>query len=110
MLAVHIEVLKIASFVTFIYALASTIILGIPLYYLLRKRVLLSPMVSILAGGLVALAATLLLVLSDEGTRSNMAETFGFVATSFICGLIAGLVFWLCAFWRGPAFMKSVRP
>ena len=49
MLAVHIEVLKIASFVTFIYALASTIILGIPLYYLLRKRVLLSPMVSILS-------------------------------------------------------------
>ena len=103
------QILGLLVFMTSVYAFGATIVLGLPIYGLLRKRVSFTPVVSALTGGLVALAAALLVLLSGEGGESNFANLSGLVAMVFGYGLIGGLVFWLCAFWRDPAFMKSTR-
>ncbi len=110
MLEVNTNILEVASFVILVYAFGSTIVLGLPVYFLLRTRGLISPVTSVLAGGFVALMSALLVLLSGEGAQSNIEGFSGLLAKIFGCGLIAGLVFWLCAFWRDPAFSQAERP
>jgi hypothetical protein len=112
-LEVNLTILRIVLIVALAYAFSATIIFGVPFYFLLRKKVSLSPIITAVTGGFVALMAALLLVMTDQGTRSDLADlgaALMLMATFSGCGLIAGLVFWVCAFWRNPASIKSVRP
>ncbi len=109
MLEVRVTVLKGALFLTLAYAFGATILLGLPVYYLLRRRGSVGLIVSVLTGGFLALTAALLVLLISEGLQFNFEDVYGLMAKIFGCGLIGGLVFWFCAFWRDPALI-SVRP
>jgi len=110
-LVIGLVVLRIAGIIGLAIAFAGTIVIGLPAYFLMRKKVSSSPSLSALAGGCVALVTTILVVLIDSGTQSSgMAGIASLMAILFGCGLIAGFVFWLCAFWRIPAFVKNARP
>jgi hypothetical protein len=112
LLEVNLMILRIFLIVALPYAFSATVIFGVPLYFLLRRKVSLSPIITAVTGGFVALMAALLLMLTDQGTRSDLADlgaALRMMATFSGCGLIAGLVFWICAFWRNPASIESVR-
>ena len=109
-LEVNLTILRIVLIVALAYAFSATIIFGVPLYFLLRKKVSLSPVITAVTGGFVALMAAFLLMLTDQGTRSDLGAALMLMAIFSGCGLIAGLVFWICAFWRNPTPIKSVRP
>ena len=100
--------LRMVLLVTWVFAFGSAIVFGLPVYYMFRRRLSSSPAAASLAGGLIALTSGLLVVLFETEIRSNAAGAVGFMASVLGSGLIAGLVFWICAFWRDTGSVKSV--
>ena len=95
------------------------IVLGVPAYLLLRNR--LSPRVwlAMLAGGIIAALPWVALallppaasyaevgpcvsVIDGKRTWCELVESAKFAAIVFALGALGGVVFWLCAAWRGP--------
>jgi hypothetical protein len=98
-------------------AYPATIVIGIPLYFALRNLVPPRLWILMLAGGFVAAFPWALLLLSppDQASVGNcvavvdgrttwcgMLQNAGFLGYIFAFGALGGLVFWLCAVWRGP--------
>ncbi|MBM6595519.1 hypothetical protein [Microvirga pudoricolor] len=102
MLEVKTTALKTAAFVTSVCAFGATIILGLPVYCLLRRRGSISPLMSVLTGGMVAFTAASLVLIGNDWAHTSIETVSGLLAKIFVCGLLGGLVFWLCAFWRDP--------
>lgn len=90
-------------------AAVTTLVLGLPTYLILRRRVRFTLLSVTLIGGLVAVAGAFLLALVlPEG--ENLGRSLGFALTFFVFGCVGGFTFWLCAFWRDPSFSRVQRP
>ncbi len=106
-LRLELEFLELEAYVVVVFAFGATVLLGLPIYYLLHKTVSVTPALSVLVGWLVACTPLLILTLGDG--MALFFDHYDLLARVSGGGLIGGLIFWLCAFWRGPALI-NVRP
>jgi len=103
--------------VTFYGPYPAIVLLGVPAYLLLRRRLSPRLITVALAGGVIAAApwAVLLLllphptdawvgrchtVINGHTTWCGYLEGMKFIALVFGLGVIGGIVFWICAVWR----------
>jgi hypothetical protein len=101
------------------FGLGSTLILGVPLYLLLRKHVRPSFWKIVLIGGILgaapilALSGTHILGLLFRSRTSIIADyginSIDDIVVSFVMGLIGGVVFWLCTISGESRFSKQVN-
>ena len=95
------------------------ILLGVPAYFLLRNHLQPHFWLAMLAGGIVAALPWVALallppaasyaeigqcvsVMDGKHTWCGLWESARFASMVFALGALGGLVFWLCAIWRGP--------
>jgi hypothetical protein len=109
--------------IVFIYAwalaLGSTVILGVPIYLVLRNRVRPSLWKIVLIAGVLGAAPMLVmsgthvlgLLLRNRSSMvvGYMSSSIDDVIFSFVVGMIGGVVFWLCTVWGDPRFSKQVN-
>lgn len=88
--------LKIAVFGLLVFALPATVLLGLPLYLVLRRRVRLTVITAASAGAVVGAAPALLmnLALLSQGLARNAAEVLALPLLATAPGALGGLVFW----------------
>jgi hypothetical protein len=109
--SVRLGVISILFFLaTWVFAFGSTIILGGPIYLLLRRSV--RPHLPIVAfvGGLIGVPpAAWILINSFEGPLGTAPNAVKFLGEFFLFGIVGGIIFWLCTVWRDPRFSKQVN-
>ena len=111
--------LALTSFlIALVIAASCTIVLGIPVYLLLRRRV--SPTLPriALAGSLLGLAAYLFVSgpvlwiriseIWDQLPPGTMIAELRSSALTMVSGLIGGIIFWVCTVWQSRNFAKPV--
>jgi hypothetical protein len=102
--------------VALIGAYGPAIVLGVPVYFLLRNRIRMRLVASVIFGGVIAALPWFVLTLlpgADQATVGSCAAVIdgkttwcGFTGTLWWLGQIAlygafgGLVFWICAAWQ----------
>jgi hypothetical protein len=103
--------LSVAGMIGYVVAGTTTLIVGVPLYLVLRRRIRFTP------GRAAAFGAVLTLVmvgyLAAIGAPPPIPPFFNELEALALFtgpGLLAGLAFWLCAFWRDPASSQTERP
>ena len=99
---------------TWVFALAATIILGVPAYLVLRRRVRPRLPIVALVGGLIGAAPALAIVINSRyfvaGTPPGTAlDWLKFPGEFFLFGLIGGVIFWFCTVWGDPRFSTQVN-
>jgi hypothetical protein len=102
--------LSAAAMVGYVVSGATTLIVGVPLYLVLRRRMRFTPgRAAAFGGGLAVVVVSYLAVIGAAPPffYPEDPSTFALFAGP---GLLAGLSFWLCAFWRDPAFSQAERP
>jgi hypothetical protein len=102
----------------------ATVLLGLPAYFMLRRRLSPRLITVALAGGLIAAAPWSMLmpllpnpsdawieschtVIAGHTTWCGYLEGMKFVALVFGLGVIGGLAFWVCAIWRDARLVRS---
>lgn len=102
----------------------AVVLLGVPAYFLLRRRLRPRLLTLASAGGIIAVApwAAMLPMLSNpsdgwigschtviggQATLCGYLEGVKFMALVFGLGTIGGIVFWICAIWGDPNFIGS---
>jgi hypothetical protein len=100
------------------------VLLGLPAYFMLRRRLSPRLITVALAGGLIAAAPWSVLmpllpnpsdawigschtVIDGHTTWCGYLEGMKFVALVFGLGIIGGLAFWICAIWRDARLVRS---
>jgi hypothetical protein len=102
----------------------ATVLLGLPAYFLLRRRLSPKLVTVALVGGLIAAAPWPVLmllspnphdawigscqtVMDGRTTWCGYLEGMKFVALVFCLGVIGGITFWICAIWRDARLLGS---
>ena len=109
--------LSLLGLVLVIGGYVPTILIGLPLYLVLRNRVRLRVWIVMLAGGFVAVVPWVILsllspadyaslgdcvsVINGRTTWCGHVRNFELYALLFALGAVGGLVFWICAVWKG---------
>jgi hypothetical protein len=106
----------------------AVLVLGVPLYLALRRRLYPRLATIVAAGGLIAVLPWLVLVMWSaqvasyaevdscvsviDGVRTwcGYLEVMKFLAMIFGLGAVGGLTFWLCVVWRDPRYASATAP
>jgi len=95
----------VSLFVSIFYGYPLVLMLGLPLYHVLSRRIGYGAIPAILAG---VLTTTLpCCVVMAQFVESLTPVNIGVLATAVTAGCFGGLVFWYVAVWRDPRFTQA---
>ena len=83
------------------------LLVALPAYLLLRRRMAIGPVACAIAGGLTGAVYWLALCLGVGSIPGVLPSILLGVGLMFVLGVLAGISFWLLVFWRDPRFART---